>query len=117
MANEIQINATLRYSKTGASASLSTSFFADQVGDKYESGIQTIGTAEESLQKGDIGTIGWLAIRNLDATNFLELGSTTAQYSTIIPAGKGCVTTWGHTGTFVKANTAAVNAEYLLIEA
>jgi hypothetical protein len=108
----------LRYSKSPDSASLSTSFFADQTGDKYQAGVATIGTTEESLDKGDVGTIAYIAVRNLDTTNYIQLGSTTGVYAMIIKAGKGAVFPWGSATTpFVKANTAAVELEYLMIEA
>jgi len=79
-------------------------------------GVQAIGTAEEALLKGDVGTIGYLAFRNLDATNYVELGSTTAVYSIKVPAGKGLVVPWDHTNVYAKANTASCDCDYLLIE-
>lgn len=118
MSNEIQINATLRYSKTPASATLSTSFFADQAGDKYQAGVQIVGTTEEALDKGDIGTIGYIAFRNLDDTNYFEMGKTTGVYSINCKAGKGGVIPWNNSiAPLVKANTANVEVEYLMIEA
>lgn len=116
MANEIQINSTLRYSKNGATASLSTSFFDNQTGVNYEGGTQSVATSEGTLQKNNIGTIGYVAIRNTDGTNFVSVGSTTAQYTHTIPAGKGGVYPWNHANVYVKADTAAVIVEYLLIE-
>ncbi len=37
------------------------------------SGVQSIGTTEESLVLGDVTSIGWVVIRNLDATNFVRI--------------------------------------------
>src|SRR5947207_780380 len=113
---DITVSMTLRYAKNKASASLSGGFGASQAGDKYEAGVQSIGTTEESLQKGDVGTIGWLAIRNMDATNYVEFGSTTGVYSITLLPGEAVCTRWNHTGVFSKANTAAVEVEYLAIE-
>ena len=117
MANEVNLSATLRYSKSPTSASLTVTSQASQVGNKFESGIQSIGTVEESLQKGDVGSIGWLAVRNMDAVNYVELGSATGAYSIKLVAGKGCVVPWNASDTFLKANTAACLVEYLIIEA
>ena len=118
MANEISINATLRYSKSPTSASLTTSFLADQTGDKYQAGVQIVGTVEEQLDKGDVGTIGYIAFRNLDVTNFVQMGRAAGAYSMDVKAGKGGVIPWGSaTSPFVKANTAACEFEYLIIEA
>ena len=60
MANEISISQTLRYAKSGVAASHASSFQVDQSGDKYQAGVQIVGTSEESLDKGDIGTIGFI---------------------------------------------------------
>jgi hypothetical protein len=117
MANEIQINATLRYSKSPTAASLSTSFFADQTGDKFQAGVQIVGITEEQLNKGDVGTIGYLAFRNLDTTNFVELGKATGAYSIKVKPGKGGVIPWGSSAVYMLADTAAVEFEYLAIEA
>lgn len=116
MANEITISSTLRYSKSPTSASLTASSQFSQVGTKFESGIQTIGTTEEALQKGDVGTIGYVAIRNTDATNYVEVGSTTGVYSIKLLPGKGCVVPWNASTVLIKANTAACDVEYLIIE-
>jgi hypothetical protein len=118
MANEISISSTLRYAKSGVSASQSTSFNADQAGDKYQAGVQIIGTTEEALDKGDIGTIGYISFKNLDATNYVQMGITTGVYSIKVLAGKGGVIPWNSaTAPLVKANTAAVELDYLMIEA
>jgi hypothetical protein len=117
MANEITVSASLHYSKNKASAQLSTSYSATQTGDKYESGVQIIGTTEESLAKNDVGTIGFLAVRNLDTTNFVSFGHTTGVYDVKVLPGMGAVIPWNGTSVFAKADTANCEVEYLLIEA
>ncbi len=117
MANEVNISATLRYAKSPASASLSTSYSADQTGTKYSAGVQIIGVTEESLDKNDVGTIGYLAVRNMDATNYVRLGATTTVYTIKLLPGKGCVVPWNGSTTFIIANAAPVEVEYLMIEA
>lgn len=117
MANEISLSSTLSYAKNKAAAKLATSFLATQAGDKYMAGVQIIGTAEESFTKGDVGTIGYLACRNLDATNFIQLGATTGVYSIKLLAGEGCVVPWKASTTYVKADTASCEVEFLLVEA
>lgn len=117
MANEITVSASLRYSKNKASAQLSTSYTATQAGDKYQGGVQIIGTTEESLQKNDVGTIGFIAVRNLDATNYVQFGHTTGVYDVKVLPGMGAVIPWSGTGVFALANTASVEVEYLIVEA
>ncbi len=41
-------------------------------------GVQIIGTTEEILDFGDVSTAGYLFLRNLDATNYLEYGPESA---------------------------------------
>jgi hypothetical protein len=116
MASEIRLSSTLRYAKDQAAASLSTSFVADQTGSKFESGVQAVGTSEEVLTKNDVGTIGYMAVRNNDPTNFVEFGAVTAQYSVKLGPLEGCVLPWKHANVYALANVAPCNVEYLLIE-
>ena len=116
MANEIQVSSTLRYSRSPASASLATSYFATQTGNKYQAGVQAVGTSEESLDKGDVVTIGFLAVRNMDATNYVNVGVTTGVYSIKLFPGQGCVIPWNGQYTYIKANTSACDCEYLMTE-
>ena len=118
MANEISISQTLRYAKSGVAASQSTSFTVDQSGDKYMAGVQIIGVTEEALDKGDIGTIGYISFKNLDTTNYVQIGITTGVYSIKVLAGKGGMVPWNSaTAPLVKANSSPVELDYLMIEA
>lgn len=36
--------------------------------------IQVIGTAEEVIGAGDVGTLGWCILQNLDDTNYVDWG-------------------------------------------
>lgn len=116
MGDEIRISATLRYAKNQESSSITTAFTADQTGSAFESGLQTVGTSEEALVKGDIGTIGYVGVRNTDATNFVELGAVTAEYSVKLAPGEGCVMPWKRTNIYAKADTASCKVAYTLIE-
>jgi hypothetical protein len=117
MANEISVSATVRYAKNKAAASLTTSFLASQTGDKYEAGIQTIGATEETVQKNDVGTVGFAAFRNSDDTNFVQLGAATGAYTVKLLPGEGCLVRWNGSTVYAKADTAPIALEYLLIEA
>ncbi len=48
--------------------------------------VQAIGTNEEVLDFGDAGTFGWLFLRNLDDTNYVEYGPEDS--GAMIPFGK-----------------------------
>src|SRR5216117_769800 len=117
MASEIRITSTMRYAKDQAAASLTTSFTVDQIGSKFESGIQTVGTTEEVLVKNDVGTIGYISARNNDATNFVQLGAAAGEYSLHLKAGEGVSgLPWQASDVYAKSNVAPCDVEYLLIE-
>lgn len=42
------------------------------------SGVRDIGTIEEVVDFGDVGTEGWCYMKNLDGTNFIEWGPESA---------------------------------------
>ena len=45
-------------------------------GTDYMQSTQLIGTSDEAITMEEIGTLGWVMIENLDATNFLDIGLT-----------------------------------------
>lgn len=83
------------------------------------SNVQIVGTAAEAIVVGDVSTIGYVAIWNLDSTNFIELaldsGVSTQKFSKI--AAKGFAIFPAATATmYFKADTNPCNALVLLIE-
>jgi hypothetical protein len=76
MANELRIYVGLEYSKSGRKLPVHDSFFADASGDEYTFQRQSVGTAAEEIDIGsDVGTKGLLYIKNLDASNYVLVGS------------------------------------------
>ena len=118
MANELTVSASLSFEKNGISAEfkeLARSF--DVAGDQYIRNIQSVSIAEVTLDKGGITTIGWIAIKNLDATNYLELtGATSGDVLAKLPAGGFAVFPVASANIFAAANTAACLVDYLMIE-
>ena len=80
-------------------------------------GVQNIGTSEEELGAGGLSTKGWLYIRNLDATNYVQLGFATGAYGCRLRAGEFALFRTEPAATiYLKANTAAVNVQYRWLE-
>jgi|TARA_R100000656_G_C3890993_1_gene116582 hypothetical protein len=76
MANELRVFTELDYSKSGRKLPVHDSFFADASGDEYTFQRQSVGTAAEEIDIGsDVGTKGLLYIKNLDASNYVLVGS------------------------------------------
>lgn len=85
-----------------------------------DSGIQVVGTSEESVAATDVSTLGWAFFQNLDATNYIEIGpdsgGTMVGFIRLEP-GEACALRL-KPGITVKAqaNTAAVKLKYLILE-
>ncbi len=46
----------------------------DQAAIGAQSAVVSVGTSEEDVVTGDISTLGWCLMRNLDATNYVTYG-------------------------------------------
>ena len=114
MANELRLQVDLRYNKNGRIIEEKESIWVDVAGDNVIRNIQEVGTSEEALQSIDGGTQGYLLIKNLDSTNYVEVGLT-GEYTAKLKAGE--IALFRCAGTvFAKANTAACDVDYILIE-
>ena len=51
-------------------------------------GYVTIGTSEESVAFGELGTLGWVLLKNLDLANYVRWGFATTVYGGRIEAGE-----------------------------
>ena len=117
MADELSIGVTMSFSKGGAIARRAERISVDVTGDALTHEVQEVGTSEEELAQGaDLGTPGYLFIKNLDATNYVEIGSTTGVYDIKVKAGEVALYRHNSSTIYAKANTAACKVEYLLIE-
>ena len=118
MANEITVTASLAYAKNSYSITLAKTGSQFNVsGTKYHSGVQTIGTSEEALSKGDIGTIGFCILINRDATNYVSIRRATGEGNMIkLKPGEPALFRMEATAPYAIANTAACELEVLMIE-
>jgi len=117
MSDELRLGVVLSFSKGNASLKKADHIEVDVTGDAYESAVQEIGTSEEQVAQGaDLGTPGYVYVKNMDATNYVEIGSTTGVYDIKLLAGE--IALWHHNSAtiYAKANTAAVKIEYSIIE-
>lgn len=116
MANELAL--TLRFVYTNAGVSLSRAL-TDTVtvsGTATAHDVQNIGTTEETLALGEVTPTGYALFLNLDGTNYVELGKATGVYSVKLKAGEFALLRLDSWSTiYAKANTAAVDLEYVLL--
>ncbi len=120
MAQEITTTASISYTKSGVTTlSLSdTSKKFDVTGVHCVRATQNIGTSIEAIAKGDISTLGWAYIRNLDATNYVEIFAVSTDTVPFLKlkAGEFFIGRLGCTAPCGKANSSAVNIEYIFLE-
>jgi hypothetical protein len=80
-------------------------------------GYVTIGTSEESIAFGELSTLGWLIMQNLDATNYVEWGFATGVYGGRMRAGETAQFRLNPGSTlYLKANTAACKVVVYALE-
>ena len=119
MANETQLNLTLSNNKSGVFISGTVGLSITMAGTNSISSVQNIGTATEVLVIGDVTTIGYLMVKNLDTTNYVELDLNTPVAGTafckLLP-GEACIIPTRQTVIYAKANTAACDCLVLAIE-
>jgi hypothetical protein len=123
MANEISATATLSASKGGAaiaaSSSLSGSLHVDMAGAQMISNVQVVGTSAEAIVLGDVSTIGYVYLKNMDAANFVEIaldsGVSTLVFAKLKAGGIALFP--AKTATmYAKADTAEVNLFVAAVE-
>lgn len=105
-------NATNRVLSRSFSGSITNS------GAYWNENIQNIGTSDETVSIGsDISSLGYIYVRNLDATNYVELGYTSGTYFAKLKAGEACIFRAGSglTTLHAKANTGAVDIESFVL--
>ena len=115
MANELGIIVQLKWAKGGVALSHSTTSTRDMTGAVLYQNVQAIGTSTEQITlPADLaGVPGMIVLKNLDATNFIEIGLDSASPMTqkfakllpgqIIPIPPSTAT------LYAKADTAACN--------
>jgi len=120
MSDEITINARLTVRNTPYT------FDAQIAGQKYDQataaggnpGIVTIGTAEEDVAFGDLVDPGFIMLRNLDVTNYVEYGpknagGTMEALGKLRPSGMALLELAAGVTLRMQANTAACNVQIL----
>ena len=121
MADEITLNASLSIAATNLRESFQPGNLSiDLASTAGAGGSQTIGhSAHEQIAKGDTTDGGVFFFRNVDETNYVEIGiqhssSTFVAFLKLLP-GEFAVGRLSSATIYAKANTAAVNLQYRLL--
>ena len=89
MASELSFSAQLNYAKSSAALSTQCNVTQDVTGIKYCDYIQNIGTTDEVIAFGDIGTVGVYMLQNIDPINYVDIGFNGTTYQIRLVAGSG----------------------------
>lgn len=73
MAKEINIQLYVKAAKNAVVFDQNLPLTLDMTGDEMFSNSQIIGTATETILSADVVSIGYVAMKNLDATNYVEI--------------------------------------------
>lgn len=116
MSAELLVAASLKFSKGGSlfEANFPSTYFdvSGSVGNKQ---VQAIGVTDESLALGDVATIGFVMLKNLDPTNYITVGSDGTLYPIKLKPGEAFLGRWNAAAIHAKATTAPCNLEYTII--
>lgn len=123
MANEINVSLSLSASKGSIEVTRrSGNLLRDMSGDAYGANVQSIpttagGTALATFAA--VGTPGLTWFRNLDSTNYVDIGvedSGTFYPFVKLKAGDCALLRLGTAAPYARANTSAVLLEYIILE-
>lgn len=118
MADELTVSGNVAFTKNNSSISFGkTGLTLDVSGSKYNLARHAVGTSEEALLKGEVGTIGMIAIYNHDATNYVEYRPATTVAGLKIGPGEFQIFRANTASPMLVANTAECAVEYLVVEA
>lgn len=119
MANEITFTASLAATKSGVTVTTgSQSAQATMAGDQMITNVQAVGTDAEALLLGDVSSLGFVFVRNLDATNFVELSLESDGSSPFakLLAGEFAVFPAATATMYAIADTAGCNVQVVAVE-
>lgn len=120
MANELTISASLSFTKSGVALTHTESGLRFDVADtNYLKTIQAVGTSEEAmLLPADVGTGGYVLLKNLDTTNYITVRPATGAADLIkLKAGDVALFRLVAAAPFVLANTSSCDLLIVMLPA
>lgn len=117
MANELTLGSNASYAKSGIAFIFNSGTFQVTVsGTKSIRNAVSIGTSDETLDLGDIATIGFVILHNTDSTNFITVGPDGISYPIKLKPGEWFQGRWNGAAIHAKADTGACILESCIIE-
>ena len=121
MSQEITVSATLQVAKNWAAKSLTASFKPDLNGTNFVQESQSIPTTAggTAINLGNLASLGWYLIKNLDTANNVDLLDAVSGHTiNTLKPGECAMGRFasGVTAPAMLAHTASVQVEYLILE-
>jgi hypothetical protein len=119
MSQEIAVAASISITKEGITVSAAGNKLADMAGGEMISNIQLISqSVVEVIGLGDISTVGYIYVKNLDLANFIELATDDQMVHKFAKILAGDVTLIKSSSStiYAKADTAAVRIHVVASE-
>lgn len=119
MANELTVTSAISFTKAGVQIDKASSPQVSVSGTPYQGSVISVSTTEAALPLGNVSTLGYLWLNNIDATNYIEVGvvvSATFYPVVRVNRGESAVFRLAQGITpYVRAHTATSSLEYLLL--
>jgi hypothetical protein len=116
MSKELEVAMGFSFSKAGVTVHFATrTIEIDVIGGTAYHHIKLVGTSPEDLPTGAIETIGYCWFRNLDTTNFIQLGVNNNVFMKLKPLEEAVVRL-GISNPQAIADTAPAELEYIIVE-
>ncbi|MGA0406447.1 MAG: hypothetical protein ACO3PR_00030 [Limisphaerales bacterium] len=116
MAYEISLAVQLNFNKGGASVAASKNGIFDVTGDRYNAKVLNIGNVAELIALDDMTTVGFVLIKNLDATNFITVGDDGTNFPVKILPEEFALFRLNANTLYMIADTAACEVEVTMVE-
>jgi len=117
MANELTTSISLNYAKGNVSARVEAVKQVDVATERALDVTQVIGTSEEQAALVDVASVKRFYVRNLDDTNFVEVGVATGVYPIKLAPGEDALFQPNVNALFLKADTAACLVRIVAVNA
>lgn len=120
MANTLRVSITVGLVHPGGSVSLKATDSRELTGTGFINHEQEVGTSWEAITLTDIGTLGFLMVRNEDADNFVQIATAndgSEILAKVLPGRGQAIEPQPAATYYIKADTAPVKVLVLATEA
>lgn len=117
MADEIKVTTNITYANGFLSRTIQNGQInVTQTTLGTHDGVQSIGTSAEAITTGDLTTPGVMHLRNLDATNYINYGTSTSQIFKLKTGEEAVIRISTGKTVFAIANTAPVKISRVIFD-